>query len=145
MVWIAWLALIFGTSCTVIRPQEFFELVAAATGADAASMQRFELFWGVAWYGVVKGWHVTEFALLTGFSMATWRWWCGSLTPRGILAAMLFALAFAISDEWHQAYIPDRYGTVEDVIIDSLGIALAGLIALARLRRRGTNCRTRAA
>jgi hypothetical protein len=139
LLWVGWLALIFGTSCTVIRPQEFFQLVAAATGADAPSMQRFELFWGVAWYGVVKGWHVTEFALLTWFSMATWRWWCGTLTQRGVLAAMLFSLAFAISDEWHQAFIPDRYGTVEDVVIDSLGIALAGFIALARLRRRGTN------
>ena len=47
---------------------------------------------------------------------------------------MLFCIAFAASDEWHQTFVPDRYGTVVDVFIDSLGVLVAGMFMLARQR-----------
>ena len=50
---------------------------------------------------------------------------------------MLLCFLFAISDEWHQTFVPDRYGTVTDVLIDSLGILLAGGWLLRRLRKSG--------
>ncbi|MEW4490818.1 VanZ family protein [Thalassoglobus sp. JC818] len=134
-----WLALIFGTSCTVIRPNEFFTLVATITGAGQESMERFALFWGVSWFAIVKGWHFAEFAILMVILTASLKRWCGKLTPGTIIGSMLFCIAFAASDEWHQSFIPDRFGTVYDVLIDSLGVCTAGLILLMRLKRRNAN------
>lgn len=130
-----WVALIFGTSCTVIRPDEFFQLVARFTGAEQASMQKFALFWGLSWFTIVKGWHVTEFFMLTLFTVSAVKW-CGfGVTARSIAGSMLFCILFAASDEWHQTFVPDRFGTVQDVLIDSAGVCAAGLTLLLRLRR----------
>ena len=41
-------------------------------------------------------------------------------------AALAAALAYAISDEWHQSFVPGRGATPRDVAIDGIGIALAG-------------------
>lgn len=57
----SWALLIFVTSCFVIRPAQFFETVHALTGVEESSMQRFQLFWGISWFTIVKGWHVTEY------------------------------------------------------------------------------------
>ncbi len=131
-----WLAFIFGTSCTVIRPNEFFSLVARFTGADPESMKRFALFWGVSWFAIVKGWHFAEFFILTFLVVAALKWCCGMLTRWSIFGAMLFCIAFAAFDEWHQSFVPDRFGTVQDVLIDSLGVCVAGSILLLQLNRR---------
>ena len=40
---------------------------------------------------------------------------------------------------WHQTFVPDRFGTVQDVFIDGLGICIAGVVMLIRLRRRNVN------
>lgn len=131
-----WLALIFGTSCTVVRPHEFFTLVSTITGAGQDSMERFMWFWGLSWFAVVKGWHVTEFAILTVLCASVLKRFFGRMTPGLIVGAMVFCLAFAASDEWHQSFVPDRYGTVQDVLIDSLGVFTAGLMLLVRLHRK---------
>jgi hypothetical protein len=73
LLFAAWLLLIFGTSCTVVRPHEFFELVQRATGASPDSMQKFMIFRGIVWYAIVKGWHVAEFAILTFLAHAAIR------------------------------------------------------------------------
>ncbi|MCA8987996.1 MAG: VanZ family protein [Planctomycetaceae bacterium] len=130
-----WLALIFGTSCTVIRPHEFFQMIAAVTGAGQQTMESFALFWGVVWFAVVKGWHFAEFAILTFLTSAALKWWHGSLTTGTISGAMLFCAAFAVTDEWHQTFVPDRLGTVQDVLIDCLGVCTAGSILLVRGKR----------
>ena len=41
--------------------------------------------------------------------------------------AMVVALAYAVSDEWHQSFVPGRTATAEDVAIDGIGVALAAL------------------
>ena len=53
------------------------------------------------------------------------------------MLAMVFCAVFAASDEWHQSFIPDRYGTVQDVLIDCLGVFIAGgMLLVRRIRRR---------
>ena len=39
--------------------------------------------------------------------------------------AFLGAAAFAVSDEWHQSYVPSREGSLRDVLIDCSGAAVA--------------------
>ena len=54
-------------------------------------------------------------------------------------AGLAFALTalYAASDEFHQLCVPSRQGSIWDVLLDSLGgaIALLGLWAVSRLRR----------
>jgi VanZ family protein len=96
-------------------------------------MQRFALFWGLSWFAIVKGWHVTEFFMLTLFTVSAVKWWRNAITDWSIVGSMLPCIAFAASDEWHQSFIPDRFGTLQDVLIDSLGICAAGSFLLLRL------------
>jgi len=42
-----------------------------------------------------------------------------------IYISPMLSLLFAISDEWHQYYVPGREGRLADVFIDSIGIFLA--------------------
>ena len=132
---IVWVAFIFGTSCTVIRPEEFFGLISALTGAGRESMDRFAVFWGISWFTIVKGWHFTEFAILTVLAVHALKWLYRRVTSWSIFIAMLFSIGFAASDEFHQSFVPDRFGTVQDVLIDSLGVCTAGAIMMVRLKR----------
>ena len=129
-----WALSIFVTSCYVIRPHEFFALVQDWGLVDTESMQDFRIFWGIWWFTIVKGWHFTEFALLTLFAAWALRAWRPSLGQWAIGWAMLGGLAYAAVDEWHQTFVPDRYGTMMDVVIDSIGVLTASVFLLVRSR-----------
>jgi hypothetical protein len=135
------MAFIFGTSCTVIRPDEFFSLIASLTGAGQESMQQFALFWGVAWFAIVKGWHFLEFAILTFLTAFVVKWWQHGLTVKSIMGSMLFCCLFAASDEWHQSFVPDRFGSFIDVLIDGLGVCAAGSALLIVLKRKNAKAK----
>lgn len=82
-----------------------------------------------------KAAHVSEYAVLA------WLAWRVFLTvrrptgaPQPLRAALLawgLSVMYAVSDEWHQTFVPTRVGTPWDVLIDAagaaLGLALAGL------------------
>ena len=40
---------------------------------------------------------------------------------RSIVLVLLICVLYAISDEVHQLFVPDRGGEVKDIIIDSVG------------------------
>ncbi len=56
------------------------------------------------------------------------------VSRRTVLAYFLTVL-YGISDEIHQSFVPGRYATVEDVLIDAAGAAI-GLAAMHVLARR---------
>jgi VanZ family protein len=74
--------------------------------------------------------HLTVYALL---AMACVRGLAHhGLGQRGqLLGGGAMALAYAISDEFHQTFVPGRSGAPRDVAIDLIGIA-AGLLLLSR-------------
>jgi hypothetical protein len=130
-VWIAaifWMAIIFGTSCRFISRDAFLAFILPLIPGD--EMRRaFTSSWdNLGGLIVVKGYHMAEFALLFLLSNAVLR--KGLHFPRHIAAryCVLFCVLFAISDEWHQTFIPGRGGTWVDVAIDSVGILLAVLL-----------------
>lgn len=48
-----------------------------------------------------------------------------SLTPANIfLSSLLIAIFYAVSDEYHQQFVPTREGTLRDVLIDTAGIMI---------------------
>jgi VanZ family protein len=100
---------------------------------------------------VRKGGHVSEYALLSvllfralqgamplmrresppGAGPSHWRW-------RHAAVALLAAVLYAASDEWHQGFVPSRDGRARDVLWDSAGAVagLAGWWAWGRWRKR---------
>jgi VanZ family protein len=65
--------------------------------------------------------HLGGYALLT----ALWVWALWGAIRRPLLWAIAIAFLYACSDEWHQSFVDTRHATPVDVLIDSLGIALA--------------------
>ncbi len=71
--------------------------------------------------------HMTEYGLL-------WFLWARAFEPERPLLAAVIAVAYSISDEFHQTFVHGRHGAPTDVLIDSAGIALAWLLT-TRMRR----------
>jgi len=76
---------------------------------------------GIGNFGHVVA-HFTEYFILT----ALWAW---ALLPhlglRALPVAWLIAVVYAISDEWHQSFVPDRDSDPVDVLVDACGAAAA--------------------
>lgn len=75
--------------------------------------------------------HMAGYALLTG----AWIWALAGRVRRPLATAAAISFLYAVSDEYHQTFVENRSGTAVDVLIDSAGIALAVVIAIARRRR----------
>jgi VanZ family protein len=87
---------------------------------------------------VRKGAHLAEYALL---ALLVWRALSQRLEhcERGWRwldagRALLLVIAYAISDEFHQNFVPSRQASAADVLIDATG-ALLGLLFLHSLGR----------
>ncbi len=58
-------------------------------------------------------------------------------------SAWLFAVAYALADEIHQAFVPGRTASLWDVLADALGATVAmGLVWVISRREGGALCRT---
>lgn len=106
---LAMMAIIFAFSSIPMREAEI-------------SREGFRLTWRLA---VFKGGHVLGYALLAaalqhGLRMKGWR---------GTVAVLGLTLAYAISDELHQAFVPGRSASIMDVGIDVFG-GLIGILII---------------
>lgn len=70
--------------------------------------------------------HMGEYGLL-------WFLWSRALGPGRAGWAAAIAVAYAVTDEYHQSFVHGRHGAPLDVLIDASGVA----IAYALWRRRG--------
>lgn len=94
-----------------------------------------------------KAAHVSEYAVLAWLAWRTFlAMQTASAAParpwRAAAGAWGLAVIYAISDEWHQTFVPTRVGTPWDVLIDAggaaLGLGLAWAFWRGRARRPGT-------
>lgn len=76
------------------------------------------------------------------YGILAWLWWraldgldAQAGPGRRLVAAFLLTVAYAASDEWHQAHVPGRHSQPVDVLIDALGAAVA--LGVLHYRRRG--------
>lgn len=74
--------------------------------------------------------HFGEYLLLT----LLWAWALRPVSARAIPIAACLALLYAGSDEFHQTFVEGRTGSLRDVAIDAVGVAVA--VALLRYHRR---------
>jgi hypothetical protein len=74
---------------------------------------------------VQKALHIISYAVLA----ALWMWTLAGITSIPARLATSFALSFClgIALEWYQTTVPGRFGTVTDVILNTIG-TIAGLI-----------------
>jgi VanZ family protein len=80
---------------------------------------------------VKKGGHLAGYALLA-FSY----WWALDFRPEKRWLAWCFAMLYAVTDEFHQSFVPGRFPSVWDVLIfDNLG-ALVSLWLLSLYKRQ---------
>jgi len=67
--------------------------------------------------------HITEYAVLT---FLFFRASSKNLNfRRAIYYTTLFSITFALTDEYHQLFVFGRQGSLNDILIDSLGVFLA--------------------
>jgi VanZ family protein len=70
--------------------------------------------------------HVTEYGVLTVLLFNALRLHF-THKRHALLTAVLVAIVYACSDEWHQSLVPGREGRLRDVGIDSIGAVVASL------------------
>lgn len=77
-------------------------------------------------FPVRKGAHMTEYAILTVFLLGV----LGDIriTKQQFARAVLITAAYASMDEFHQLFVPGRSGQLRDVLIDSAGAVIGGLL-----------------
>lgn len=77
--------------------------------------------------------HVPAYAALV------WAWWWGledwiEASAIRFVIGFMIALVFGIFDEWHQSFVPGRYASLTDVVLNIAG-ALAGIALTALVVR----------
>jgi len=133
---LAWAAFIALTSSTVVTPRAFFDWISVNLFTSDETFQQFVGFWGVSWFAIVKSWHALEFAVLFLLLLMAHNCWWKSSPRRNLVVAATIAVLFAMTDEYHQTFVPERGGTWIDVGIDSIGIGCAAAVAWRFSARR---------
>ena len=89
-----------------------------------------------------KAGHLTEYAILALFAARAFRTSAREiLRTRWFWVSLLFVVAYSLSDEFHQSFVPSRTASIYDSMIDSSG----GFVALTMLWwRRQKNGKRRA-
>lgn len=123
------------------------QILARITGADPESLS----------FGVRKTAHFTEYMILGGLLMidaAGWRRMATppaattssaprpQPTPARMACAWLVAALYAVSDEIHQYFVPERACALMDMGIDSAGAA-AGVLIVALILTRKSRIRNK--
>ena len=68
---------------------------------------------------------------MAGYAVLFLLWWRALNKPLRFLPSLVLAwvltVLYAVSDEYHQTFVPGRNGNALDVLIDASGAALAAL------------------
>jgi VanZ family protein len=89
----------------------------------------------IGWLGRVIA-HAGEYALLT----ALWAWALGPALGRSTIpVAAAITFAYALSDEYHQSFVPERDADALDLAVDAAGIVIAAVGLRSRSRLRPVN------
>lgn len=92
-------------------------------------------------YTMRKTGHGVGYLLLTLLGYGAFRVSFGMERARALRWAMVTSLLRAVLDEIHQAFVPGRTGTIIDVGIDAIGIAIAAWLIHRRHPKRLTSRR----
>lgn len=85
-----------------------------------------EQYFGILNIPIRKLGHLSEYAIL--FLLFNWTLFGEKQLQNSKLLrliAFVLTIAYACTDEWHQAYVPGRSATIGDVLVDATGAAIA--------------------
>lgn len=80
-----------------------------------------EEYLGVINVPIRKLGHLSEYAIL--FALLRWAFDSINYGAKSF-AAILIAVAYALTDEWHQSFVPGRSASAHDCLIDTIGVLL---------------------
>lgn len=84
-------------------------------------------------YGQSVLFHVVEYAIFALLIRRAVREYYPQKNSRAcLLWALAFSLVYALSDEFHQSFVPNRSAALSDVAVDSLGAFIGGILYLKR-------------
>jgi VanZ family protein len=92
----------------------------------------------LAWFhfGVRKAGHLTEYAILATLAARAFRNSSHHfITRHWFTLSLLLAVTYALSDEFHQSFVPSRTASIHDSLIDSVGALIALSIIWLRHRK----------
>lgn len=75
----------------------------------------------------ITGASALHLPLFAGLGWVTLRSTRGSLALR-FSVVFVACMAYALSDEWHQSFVPGRQFSLGDIVLDAIGVVL-GLVA----------------
>ena len=129
---LGWMAVIFRASATpdlkAVPWAQRFHLLPAVLGVAATDTLEFVLR---------KGAHMATFALLALLARYAFAGtWPAAGRRRLSLTAWAFAILYALTDEFHQTFVPTRVGSLRDIGFDAAGAAIGLLLAYWRSPHR---------
>jgi VanZ family protein len=95
---------------------------------QARSGELTEKIFGVFNLLVRKSAHMAEYGIL--FGLTRWASMAGDRPSAMVpgFAAFCVSLLYAISDEWHQSFVPGRSAKPMDVVVDMAGVMIAAFM-----------------
>ena len=54
-----------------------------------------------------------------------------------LLTAFVITVSYGVFDEWHQSFVPGRYATMTDAVLNAIGAIVAGTVIWVLGRGRG--------
>ena len=75
-------------------------------------------------FNVRKTGHVLEYFVLAVLAYRAARGESPRFRSRHVLVPLVLGIGYAASDEWHQSFVPSRWGMASDVLYDSFGVLL---------------------
>lgn len=127
---LAWGALIYTLSSFSFSTQGLFAWIRSEVLTDPTDYRMFVSLWQAIWPMAAKTLHLAEYAILLILTTLAIDWLIGNRTSRNLLFATVICILYATSDEWHQASVANRNGTVFDVFVDATGVLLGGYYLL---------------
>jgi hypothetical protein len=73
--------------------------------------------------------HFGAYAAL-GASLALLLRWLGWMPVRALLAAIVLATLYGVTDEFHQSFVPNRMTDPKDLLVDFLGATAGALLSM---------------
>jgi VanZ family protein len=131
---VVWALLIFIGSGNVLSAEHTSVLVRFAKwlfpSATPASLAWFH-------FAVRKAGHLTEYAILATLAARAFRSSSHHfITQHWFKFSLLLAATYALTDEFHQSFVPSRTASIQDSLIDSTGALIA--LTVIWFRRRKT-------
>jgi VanZ family protein len=102
----------------------------------------------LAWvhFLVRKAGHLTEYAILATLAARAFRKSSHEfIQQHWFKLSLLFAVLYALSDEFHQSFVPSRTASIHDSLIDSAGALIALTIIWLRCRKPAAETSSRPA